>query len=48
VIGVPFIIAMTIGARWFKGTSDMLYRRVAYIIIAFAALVSLPLFDGLR
>jgi uncharacterized protein len=48
VIGLPFIIAMTIGARWFKGTSDMLYRRVAYIIIAFAALVSLPLFDGLR
>ena len=48
VLGVPFIVAMTIGARWFRGTSDTLYRRVAYIIIAFSALVSLPLFDGLR
>jgi len=48
VLGVPFIVAMTIGAHWFRGTSDTLYRRVAYIIIAFSALVSLPLFDGLR
>jgi uncharacterized membrane protein YfcA len=48
VIGVPFIVAMTIGARWFRGTSDTLYRRVAYIIIAVSGLASLPLFDGLR
>jgi len=48
VLGVPFVIAMTVGARWFRGTSDTLYRRVAYIIIAFSGLVSLPLFDGLR
>lgn len=48
VLGVPFVIAMTVGARWFRGTSDKLYRRVAYIIIAFSGLVSLPLFDGLR
>jgi hypothetical protein len=48
VIGVPFILAMTLGARWFRGTSDGLYRRVAYIIIAFSGLASLPLFDGLR
>ncbi|HWK94003.1 MAG TPA: sulfite exporter TauE/SafE family protein [Pseudolabrys sp.] len=48
VLGVPFVIAMTIGARWFRGTSDTLYRRVAYIIIAFSGLVSLPLFDALR
>lgn len=48
VLGVPFVIAMTIGARWFRGTSDTLYRRVAYIIIAFSGLISLPLFDGLR
>ncbi len=48
VLGVPFIIAMTVGARWFRGTSDTLYRRVAYIIIAFSGLVSLPLFDAWR
>lgn len=48
VIGVPFILAMTVGARWFRGTSDVLYRRVAYIIIAFSGLISLPLFDALR
>ena len=48
VVGVPFMLAMTIGARWFKGTSDKLYRRIAYIIIAISGLASLPLFDGLR
>lgn len=48
VLGVPFVIAMTVGARWFRGTSDTLYRRVAYIIIAFSGLISLPLFDALR
>lgn len=48
VLGVPFIIAMTVGARWFRGTSDTLYRRVAYIIIGFSGLISLPLFDALR
>lgn len=48
VLGVPFVIAMTVGARWFRGTSDKIYRRVAYIIIAFSGLISLPLFDGLR
>lgn len=47
-IGVPFVLAMTIGARWFRGTSDLLYRRIAYIIIGFSGLVSLPLFDSLR
>ena len=36
------------GAYWFHGSSDGLYRRVAYVIIAFAGLASLPIFDGLR
>lgn len=48
LFGVPFAVAMFGGAYWFKGASDVLYRRVAYAIIAFAGLVSLPLFDGVR
>jgi hypothetical protein len=48
LLGVPFAILLTVGARWFHGSSDALYRRVAYIIIAAAGLVSLPVFDGLR
>jgi hypothetical protein len=36
------------GAYWFHGYSDALYRRAAYLIIASAVLVSLPIFDGLR
>jgi hypothetical protein len=42
---MPFFVATTIGARFFHGASDLLYRRIAYAIIALAALVSLPLFD---
>jgi len=38
---------MATGARFFKGSSDHLYRNVAYVIVALAALVSLPLFDSL-
>jgi uncharacterized membrane protein YfcA len=48
LLGVPFAILLTVGARWFHGSSDQLYRRVAYIIIAIGGLISLPLFDGLR
>ena len=48
MFGVPFAILLAVGARWFHGSSEALYRRVAYIIIAAAGLVSLPVFDGLR
>ena len=48
MFGVPFALAMFAGAYWFHGSSDALYRRVAYLIIGFAGLASLPLFDGLR
>lgn len=41
-----YLIALFIGARWFRVASDVGYRRVAYVIVALAALVSLPLFDG--
>jgi uncharacterized membrane protein YuzA (DUF378 family) len=36
---------MWLGARLFKGASDTVYRRIAYSIVAIAALVSLPVFD---
>ena len=48
LFGIPFAVALGFGANWFHGTSDTLYRRVAYVIIGTAGLISLPLFDGLR
>jgi uncharacterized membrane protein YfcA len=48
LVGVPFLAAIGVGARWFRGSSDTRYRRIAYVIIGIAALVSLPIFDGLR
>ena len=39
---------MAIGVFWFHGSSEALYRRAAYAIIALAVLVSLPIFDALR
>jgi len=48
LLGVPFGLLMVVGARWFHGASDELYRRVAYLIIGAAGLISLPLFDALR
>ena len=47
LLEIPFAAAMVLGAYIFRGASDLLYRRVAYLIIAVAALVSLPLFDEL-
>jgi uncharacterized membrane protein YfcA len=47
LLGVPFVLAMWLGAHWFRGASDATYRRAAYAIIAVAAVVSLPIFDGL-
>jgi uncharacterized membrane protein YfcA len=43
----PFLIALVIGAFFFRGASDALYRRIAYVIVGIAAIVSLPLFDEL-
>lgn len=48
LLGIPFAVALYAGASWFHGSSDRLYRRVAYAIIAFAGLASLPVFDALR
>jgi uncharacterized membrane protein YfcA len=47
-MGIPFIVALAAGAFYFHGSSDLLYRRAAYVIIAIAGLISLPLFDALR
>jgi len=48
LLGVPFGLAVWLGAVWFHGTSDLLYRRLAYVVIAVSGLVSLPLFDAIR
>jgi uncharacterized membrane protein YfcA len=45
VLAVPFLVMVGAGVYLFRGTSDALYRRVAYAIIALSALVSLPLLD---
>ena len=47
LLGVPYVAGVAIGARFFHGTSDLLYRRIAYLIIALAALLSLPVLDPL-
>jgi uncharacterized membrane protein YfcA len=47
LLGPVFVAAMAAGAYAFRGTSDETYRRVAYVIIAVSALVSVPLFDEL-
>ena len=36
---------MGLGSHFFHGASDRLYRNIAYVIIALAALVSLPILD---
>lgn len=47
LLGIPFATALGLGAKWFHGASERVYRRVAYAIIAMSGLVSLPVFDGL-
>ena len=41
-----YIVSVYLGAYLFGRTSDKGYRRVAYLIIAASALISLPLFDS--
>jgi uncharacterized protein len=40
-----YILALVCGARWFHGAADQHYRRIAYVIVALAAITSLPVFD---
>ncbi len=48
LLGLPFALAMAAGVYSFQGSSEGLYRRAAYVIIAFAGLASMPVFDALR
>ena len=45
LLGISYLGGVGLGSRIFHGASDRLYRGVAYIIIALAALVSLPVLD---
>lgn len=45
LLGVPYVLGMGVGSYFFRGSSDHLYRRIAYAIIALAAALSLPVLD---
>jgi uncharacterized membrane protein YfcA len=47
LLGVPYIGGVGAGSYFFRGSSDRVYRIVAYAIIALAALLSLPILDPL-
>jgi hypothetical protein len=47
LLALPFFLGVSVGAYLFRGVGDQLYRRLAYGLIAVAALISLPLFDSL-
>jgi hypothetical protein len=47
VLGPVQILALYAGTRFFHLASAETYRRIAYLIVATAALVSMPVFDGL-
>jgi uncharacterized membrane protein YfcA len=47
MLGIPYVAGVGIGSRFFHGTSDRLYRWIAYAIVALAALLSLPVLDPL-
>ena len=42
-----YSIGLVVGARVFRGSSDVHYRTAAYVLIAVSLLASLPLFDRL-
>lgn len=45
LLGIPFTALFFSGALSFHRASDEIYRRICYGVIAFAGIVSLPLFD---
>jgi uncharacterized membrane protein YfcA len=47
MLGIPYLLGVGIGSFFFRSASDVIYRRVAYLIIAAAALLSLPVLDSL-
>lgn len=46
LVGIPNLIANLIGARLFDPNAEVLFRRVAYIVIATSAIIGLPLWKG--
>ncbi len=46
LVGIPNLIANMIGARLFDPKAEVLFRRVAYIVIAASAILGLPLWKG--
>jgi uncharacterized membrane protein YfcA len=46
VIGPAFGIGLWLGSHMFGLASEETFRRICYALIALAALVSLPVFDG--
>jgi uncharacterized membrane protein YfcA len=47
LLGVPYLVGMAVGSRFFHGASDRLYRAIAYVIITLAAIVSMPVLDSI-
>ncbi|WP_029353215.1 sulfite exporter TauE/SafE family protein [Bosea sp. 117] len=47
ILAPLYAIGLVGGSRAFAGASDRTYRRAAYVVIALAALLSLPWLDGL-
>jgi uncharacterized membrane protein YfcA len=45
LLGIPYMLGVGIGVLFFRSASDRLYRRIAYAVIALAALLSLPVLD---
>ncbi|WP_299776823.1 sulfite exporter TauE/SafE family protein [uncultured Roseobacter sp.] len=43
--GIPNVVANMIGARLFDPTAELLFRRVAYLIIATSAILGLPIWS---
>lgn len=48
LIALPYTGTLFLGSRLFRGSSEKLYRQIAYAIVGASALISLPVFDGLR
>ncbi|MFK7835465.1 MAG: TSUP family transporter [Sulfitobacter sp.] len=46
LVGIPNLIANVIGAMLFDPQAEVLFRRVAYIVIAASAIIGLPLWKG--
>jgi uncharacterized protein len=47
VAGPAYGLGMLVGARLFRFASDQTFRRIAFLIVALAALLGLPVFDRL-